>query len=549
MRKGDADISEELILFSSSLTPGPAQQRLAVLFALGIIAAFFIIVGLSDNQPRPFPGFVLVFVVSMLVCDFITAILLFAQFSILRLPAILVIANGYVFTALVLIGWTLTFPGVFVPGQPFLGGLQSASGFYVAWRSGFSAFVIGYAFLKDANPNRPIWRITARTAITLSVALTAAIVVAIAILCIGGEPLLPHIMADSLHYSSLYPYAVGIPNCSLSIFALGLLWVRRRSTLDLWLMVVMFFYAMDMPLSYYPSPIRFTDGWYAVRVIAFLSSTLVLVLLLYEITTMYARLLHAVVAQRREREARLVTGDAVAAMIAHEVKQPLSAMITRAETSFRWLDRPTPDLEKAKTELKHIAADGHRAGAVIERVRANFQKDARVRTLFDVNDLIGETIALVRGDLQRHRILVQAEPNATQPQVMGDRIQLQQVLLNLITNAIESMAAKNGPRTLGVTSQVRDDGSVVVSVADSGTGIGAQDIDRIFNPLFTTKSGGMGMGLSICRSIIEAHDGELLVVPNSPAGAEFRFVLRPAETTEAELFELPRRGLAEKLPN
>jgi membrane-associated sensor protein len=268
------------------LTPGPAQKRLAILFALGIIGAFFIIVGLSDNQPRPFPDFVLVFVASMLLCDFITAVLLFAQFSILRLPAILVIANGYIFTALVLIGWTVMFPGVFVPGQPLLGGLQSASGFYIAWRSGFSAFVIGYAFLKDANPDKPIWWITARSAITLSVASTVGVVLVIALICIAGEPLLPHIMADSLHYSSSYPYAIGIPNCSLSIFALTVLWIRRRSNLDLWLMVVMFFYAMDMPLSYYPSPIRFTDGWYAVRLIAFLSSTLVLVLLLYEITTM-----------------------------------------------------------------------------------------------------------------------------------------------------------------------------------------------------------------------------------------------------------------------
>jgi signal transduction histidine kinase len=487
---------------------------------------FFLIVGFSANQPRPFSGFVLVFVVSMLVCDVITAILLFAQFSILRLPAILVIANGYIFTALVLIGWTLTFPGVFVPDKPLLGGLQSASAFYIAWRSGFSAFVLGYALLKDANTNRPIWWIPARTAITLSIALTAAIALAIALLCIEGEPFLPHIMADSLHYSSLYPYAIGIPNCSLSIFALIVLWVRRRSILDLWLMVVMFFYAMDTPLSYYPSPIRFTDGWYAVRLIAFLSSTLVLVLLLYEITTMYARLLHAVFAQRREREARLVTGDAVAAMIAHEVKQPSTAMINRAETSFLWLDRPVPNLENAKAALKHI---GHRPGAVIDRVRANFQKDARVRTLFDVNDLIGEIISLIRGDFQRYRIVVQADPNVMQPQVMGDRIQLQQVLLNLMTNAIESMASNNGPRILRVTTQVRDNGNVMVSVADTGPGIGAEDMDRVFNPLFTTKSGGIRMGLSICRSIIEAHEGELLVVPKLPGGAEFQFVLRPTE--------------------
>jgi signal transduction histidine kinase len=523
-----ADIENELILFSSSVPPGPAQKRLALAFSLGIVAAFFLIMRLSNHQPHQIDGFALVYGGTMLVCDLITAILLFSQYSILRSPALLVIANGYVFTALVLIGWCLTFYGAFAPGEILVGGLQSASGFYVAWRSGFAAYVIGYALLKDADPNKPIWRGSAGTAIVVSLTLTVAIVAAISLLCIVGEPLLPRTMADGLHYSSLYPYSVGIPDCSLSILAIALLWIRRRSTLGLWLMVVMFFYAMDMPLSYYPSPLRYTDGWYAVRVIAFFSSITVLVLLLHEISTMYARLLGAVLAQRREREARLVTGDAVAATIAHEVKQPLSAMITRAETSFRWLDRSPPDLEKAKAELQHIAADGHRAGAVIERVRANFKKDDRVRTLLDINDLIGETITLVRGDLQQHRIQVETALHATLPQVMGDKIQLQQVLLNLITNAVDSLAVQNGPRILGIITRVRDDGGVLVSVTDTGTGIATQDIERVFNPLFTTKSGGMGMGLSICRSIIEAHEGELFVVPNNPRGAEFQFVLRPA---------------------
>jgi signal transduction histidine kinase len=289
--------------------------------------------------------------------------------------------------------------------------------------------------------------------------------------------------------------------------------------LDLWLMVVMFLYAIEIPLTYYPAPFRFSLGWYTVRVFGFCSSILILIVLLYEITTIYARLRNAVLAQRREREARLVTGDAIAATIAHEVRQPLTAMIMRAETSFRLLDRAVPDLDKAKAELKHIAADGHRAGAVIKRVRADFKKDARVRTLLDVNDLIAETIGLIRGDLQRHRIMVEAQPHATLPQVVGDRIELQQVLLNLITNSIDSMASKDGPRTLSVTSRLRDDGGVMVSVADTGTGI---------DPLVTTKSGGMGMGLSICRSIIEAHEGELRVVPNNARGAEFQFVLRAA---------------------
>jgi C4-dicarboxylate-specific signal transduction histidine kinase len=219
-----------------------------------------------------------------------------------------------------------------------------------------------------------------------------------------------------------------------------------------------------------------------------------------------------------------MTGDAVAATIAHEVKQPLTGMITNADAGLRWLERSMPD--EAKAAFEQIVADGHRAAAVIGSIRAIFKKDAQNRTSLDINELIGEALALTRGELQRHRILVQAEPNARLPPVRGDRIQLQQVLLNLITNAIDSMAAKDGPRVLCVSSEVHDGGGVIVSVADTGTGIGSQELERIFNPLFTTKSGGMGMGLSICRSIIEAHDGRLRVAPNKPEGAVFQFMLR-----------------------
>jgi hypothetical protein len=139
-------------------------------------------------------------------------------------------------------------------------------------------------------------------------------------------------------------------------------------------------------------------------------------------------------------------------------------MITNADAGLRWLDRPTPDLDEAKAAFKQIVADGHRAGAVIGSIRTIFKRDARSRTSLDINDLIGEALVLLRGDLQKHRILVQTEADAELPQVAGDRIQLQQVLLNLITNAIESMADEDGPRILAVKCEVQD-GGVMVSVA------------------------------------------------------------------------------------
>ena len=202
----------------------------------------------------------------------------------------------------------------------------------------------------------------------------------------------------------------------------------------------------------------------------------------------------------------------------------MSAMITNAETAVRWLDRSMPNLDKARAALKRIAVDGHRAGAVIGSIRTMFKTNARHRTSFDINELINEVIVMVRSDLQRHRISVRTGPNLRVRQVIGDRIQLQQVLLNLIANAIDSMAGEDEHRTLSVKCEVLDSG-VMVAVADSGKGIASQDVDRIFNRLFTTKSDGMGMGLSICRSIIEAHDGRLWVAGNTPRGAVFQFVL------------------------
>src|SRR6202000_2033091 len=253
---------------------------------------------------------------------------------------------------------------------------------------------------------------------------------------IAGDTSLPRLMIDAVRIGPLWDYVAAFP-LLFSILGLVILWARRRSVLDLWLMVVMCAYLVEICLTSYFSN-RFSVGWFVRRGRGFL----------------FAQLLRAVSAQRREREARLMTGDAVSASIAHEIKQPLSGIATNADAGLRWLERSMPD--KVKTSLQQIVAHSHRAGAIIDGVRAIFRKDARNSTSLAINDLIGEALALLRDELQKHRVSVQVELNEQLPRVIGDRVQVQQVLLNLITNAIDSMVGKDGSRVLCIKSGVHD---------------------------------------------------------------------------------------------
>jgi signal transduction histidine kinase len=526
MQKAAPLTSENQHFTLASSAPGPAQKRFALVVVLCLVALFFMITAgpLSGVQTGRVDAFIPIYLTGMFINDSITAVLLFAQFSIQRSRAILVIASGYLFTALMLIPYMLTFPGVFRP-TGLIGGLQSTSSIYFFQYAVFPLFVIAYTLLKDADPGKRFLRGSASTAIVISVVATAAVVVLAFAAFTAGEPWLPRIMLDSSHFSPLWPY-LGLPVALVSVAALILLWLRRRSMLDLWLMVVMSAYSMLIPLNYFSTPARFGIGWYSVRTFAFVSSSLVLIFLLYEITMLYGRLLGAIVDQRRERDARLATGDTVAASIAHEFRQPLSAMMMRADTGLRWLDRPDPDIDRAKAAFVQISSDGRRAETVIESIRTSLTQQSQPKALLDVNDLVSEALALMRDELQRHRIQVATERNPQLPQVMGDRVQLQQVLLNLVANAIDSMAVENGPRILNVRLEADADDDIVVSVADTGAGIQQQHVEQVFNPLFTTKSGGMGLGLSICRAIVERHHGRLGVVPNTPRGAVFQMALR-----------------------
>lgn len=527
-----AAVPEDQHFILSTLSPSAAQKRLAAAMVGGILAVYVAITVIPIKGVYEVPAFIPAYVTAMFVCDFITALLLYAQFAIVRSRATLVVASAYLFMALAMIPFILVFPNVFVPGKGLLGGVNSTTYVYCLAHAGFPLFVIRYAFLIDGHRDGTPRSGSALIDITKSVIWTIALVLAGSFLFIAGEPLLPRVSVNAMTFGAYWWYVTGTV-MFLNAIAIVVLWFRQRVTLDLWLMVVMFLYVIEIPLTYYPESQRFSVAWITVRGFGILASSIVLMLLIHEIETLYARLLGAVLAQRREREARLMTGDAVAASIAHEVKQPLTAMVTTADAGLRFLDRSVPNLDKAKEAFKRIVADGHRAGEVVGSIRANFKSDLGDRTAFDINELIQEAVALGRDDLQKHRIVVQAQPNKQLPQVRGNRVQLQQVLLNLIMNAIDAMAAKDGPRILNVKSEPQEGDRVLVSVSDTGPGINSQEADRMFNPLFTTKSDGMGMGLSICRAIIEAHEGRLWFAPNTPRGAVFQFTLEANSSTSA----------------
>ena len=222
---------------------------------------------------------------------------------------------------------------------------------------------------------------------------------------------------------------------------------------------------------------------------------------------------------------RVTTMGELTASLAHEVNQPIAAASTNANTCLRWLAGDTPNIEEARAAATRIMKDGKRAGEIISRIRQLFKKGTSQRELVDMNEIIREMIVLLRGETTRYNILVGTDLAADLPQVMADRVQLQQVLMNLMINGIEAMKDADGTRELAIRSQRIQNEEVVVSVTDSGVGLPPQQTEQIFNAFFTTKPHGTGMGLRISRSIIESHGGRLCAAANSPRGARFYFTL------------------------
>jgi C4-dicarboxylate-specific signal transduction histidine kinase len=277
-----------------------------------------------------------------------------------------------------------------------------------------------------------------------------------------------------------------------------------------------------------------TWGQYKLQILvvtaAVLTQALLIGWLLYERTYRHR-------AERKARETfseltqmnRMATAGELSAAIAHEIRQPITGMVAMANAALRWLSREKPEIGRAREAMNKVVAAGHQAGDVITNVHGLFGKDTQEKAPTDLNTLIQSVLSVVSIDLRKHNIESQVNLSSQLPPVVGNEVQLQQVILNLVMNAIESMDSAE-PRILSIKSELTEHNGVHVSIADTGSGIDLANLNRLFKPMFTTKARGMGMGLSICKSIIESHNGRIWVTAGTPRGSIFQFELPTGST-------------------
>lgn len=538
MRRAPFDGVDGNWLLLSAIPPGSRQVRsaaavvLLLLLTLAVTAPFATI---------PVPGsqaFLPAYAMAVLINDLITSVLLFTMFAIQRSRALLLLAIGYLFAALTAAPWALTFPGVFPALGPLNEGVQVTAWIAAIRRLGFPVFVLAYVLAKEAPPLPGPHR-SAQGVVAASVAGTVAATIGMTWFLVAAEAALPRFMNDARQTTGLWIY-VPVLATALGIVTLALLLRRLRSVLDLWLVVVLLTFLVELLLLSFLSSGRFSVGWWSGRFFGLVSATIVLIVLLAETTALHAQLARALATERREREARLSTMEALSASIAHEVNQPLASMVTNADAGIRWLEKSQPDLAEARAALRRIVSDGHRAGEVVRGIRSLFGSNRRQHGPFDVNAAIRDALAGTAAEAKLARVEVETDLDRDLPPAVGDGVQIRQVVANLVCNAIQAMGdAADADRVVRVRSDADRLGSILVCVEDGGTGLDGSLRERIFEPFFTTKAQGMGLGLMFCRSVVEAHGGRLWVTENAPRGAVFRFSLpaalpAPAATAAGE---------------
>jgi len=507
------------------LPPTTRQTWSAIAVAAIVVVAFGAVAPFAGRPLATLNAFFPSLDAIVFVSDLITAVLLFAQFSISRSRSILALASGYLFTALIVILHALTFSGAFSPTGLLGAGPQTGSWLFIFWHFGFAATLFAYALLRDEKRAKATSGATTLPAIGWSVATVLGLVCGLTWLATKDATLLPTIVLDNNRLSPFVIYPVSL-TMLIAASALIVLLFRQRSVLDRWLVVVALVYIGELAFSGLFPSVRFSVGFYAGRVFALITSSIVLIVLLAETMRLYVRLARSNVMLQAERNNKLMNLEAMVASISHEIRQPLGAISASGTASLLSLERTSPNLEVVRSDLKLIVEESHRASQVFNNILALFGKAGRGHEPVDVNEITLEVLHILGGDLRDHGVTLRTELMSERPLVMGHRGQLQEVLLNLVRNAIEAMdAVKSGSRMLLVRIERHASDNIVVAVEDSGPGLDPEKLDGIFDAFVSTKPQGMGLGLAICRMIIERHHGQLSAWSGNTRGAVFQFIL------------------------
>ena len=519
--------TDEQPFLLADLPPTQGQSRLALAIVAATVAAFVLAVPFAYTPLPRVDAFIPIYTTAFLMSDFGTAVLLLAQYSVVSRRPLLMLANGYLFSALIVIPYALTFPGSFAPAGLLGAGLQSTAWLYAFWHLGLPLSVIAYGRAKGTNGRTSASQGSVRADIGLSVAGVIALVCALTWFVIVQHDFMPELFADGIHLNLLTSF-ISVFYLLLGTVALAVLWIRKHSVLDRWLMVAIVAWMIEISLQGLLPTDRFSLGWYMGRAFSLIAGSVVLVMLLSETTTLNMHLARLAMTKRGAREARKIGMDAMSISIAHEIRQPLTAISTNAGAGLRWLANLEKDpsaVDEVRSAMERIVRNSERAADVMTNVRRMFKNEAHETALLDVNDLVREVLATLDLDMQSQQVSVSTQLANGVPMIPGNRGQLQQVFLNLIANAIEAMGTSR-VRMLRVSSDtIQRSSGVMVTIEDSGTGIKYEDKERIFEPFFTTKTGGTGIGLAICRSIVEAHGGTLAAFANKPCGTIFRVAL------------------------
>jgi signal transduction histidine kinase/ActR/RegA family two-component response regulator len=515
----------------SGLPAGPRERALVSTVVFLSAAIFLALVPFARVPLLQVWAFIPLYEGSLVITDLITAVLLYGQFHFSRSRGVMLLACGYLFTALMAVAHALTFPGLFAPGGLLGAGPQSTAWLYMFWHGGFPVCVIGYAYLKDkasaSDETRGI-------AVVSAIAGVFAVVCALTVLATAGQDALPAIMRGNSYTAAMS--LVVSTTWVLSLLALAVLWLRKpHAVLDLWLMVVMCAWLFDIALAAVLNGGRFDLGFYAGRIYGLLAASFVLIVLLIENSRLYAQI-HRLYREReaqnrsleatvRERTEQLLQSEKVATMgsllagVAHELNNPLAVVMGQTHMLME-VSTDTSVLQRAEK----INTAAGRCVRVVRNFLALARKRPPERTEVVINQVIKDALELLAYECRSDGIEVTTVLADDLPPLFADAHQLHQVIVNLMTNAHHAMRKMEGARRISVGSRVDTrSGRVQVEIADTGPGIPVEIQEKVFEPFFTTKPAGQGtgLGLSLCRNIVGQHGGMLSLTSTPGRGATF----------------------------